>query len=67
MEGIVKWFNEQKGFGFILGDDGIERFVHFSVIQKEGYKSLFQDQKVSFEEGQNDKGMCAINVRIKEE
>lgn len=64
MQGIVKFFSSEKGWGFILGQDGIERFFHYSSIQKEGYKSILADQKVSFEEGQNDKGACAVNVKI---
>ena len=66
MEGIVKFFNESKGWGFITADCGIEFFVHYSAICKEGYKTLLPDQRVSFDEDENDKGKVAINVRIKE-
>jgi len=64
MEGIVKFFNESKGWGFIIADDGTKIFVHFSSINKEGYKTLLPDQRVSFDEGENEKGRCAINVKI---
>ncbi len=62
--GKVKWFNEEKGFGFITPDDGSkDLFVHHSEIQMEGYKSLKDDQKVEFEVGKGQKGPCAINVK----
>ncbi len=67
MEGTVKFFSESKGWGFIKTDNGEELFVHFSSINKEGYKTLFEDQKVSFDEGQNDKGKCAINIKVLDE
>ena len=54
MKGTVKWFNKEKGFGFITGEDGKDVFAHFSQIQKEGFKELFEGQEVEFEitEGQ---------------
>jgi len=67
LEGIVKFFSEKKGWGFIKADDGSDLFFHFSSIQKAGYKSVFEDQKVSFEEGENEKGKCAINVKVLDE
>jgi len=67
MEGIVKFFNESKGWGFITADDGTQIFVHFSAINKEGYKTLFPDQRVSFDEGENEKGKTVINVKVIEE
>ena len=62
-EGTVKWFNADKGYGFITPDEGGEDlFVHFSAIQSQGYKTLDEGQKVSFEVGQGQKGPQAQNV-----
>jgi CspA family cold shock protein len=61
--GTVKWFNESKGFGFIAQDDGGEDvFVHFSAIQGNGFKTLAENQKVTFELQQGPKGPQAANV-----
>ncbi len=56
MNGTVKWFNAEKGFGFITGEDGNDVFAHFSQINSEGYKSLDEGQKVTYDvvEGQKD-------------
>ncbi|WP_327355200.1 cold-shock protein [Streptomyces sp. NBC_01304] len=63
--GTVKWFNAEKGFGFIAQDgDGPDVFVHFSAIQADGYRSLEEDQKVEFEITQGPKGPQADNVRV---
>ena len=62
MKGTVKWFNSEKGFGFITGEDGNDLFLHFSEIQKEGYKSLDEGQEVSYEVGEGQKGPQAVNV-----
>ena len=62
--GIVKWFNEGKGFGFIAPDDGgKDLFAHFKEIQGTGFKTLAEGQKVSFEVGQGPKGPQAANIR----
>ena len=61
--GTVKWFNEQKGFGFITPDDGgDDLFVHHSEVRTAGRASLDEGQKVEFEVGQGKKGPCATNV-----
>jgi len=63
-EGTVKWFNADKGFGFIAQDGGGEDvFVHFSAIQSSGYRSLEDNQRVEFEVTQGQKGPQAENVR----
>jgi len=63
--GTVKWFNAEKGFGFITPDDGSpDLFVHYSTIQAAGYKSLEENQKVEFEVTQGQKGPQAANVRV---
>ena len=62
--GTVKWFNADKGFGFITPDDGgKDLFVHHSEIQVGGYKSLDEGQKVDYVVGQGQKGPCATNVK----
>ena len=60
--GVVKWFNESKGFGFITQEDGTDVFVHFSAIQGDGFKSLAEGEKVSFEVTEGEKGLQAANV-----
>jgi len=61
--GTVKWFRNEKGYGFITGEDGQDVFVHFSAITMEGYKSLEEGQKVTFDVTQGPKGLQASNVR----
>jgi cold shock protein len=60
--GVVKWFNDAKGFGFIQQDNGVDVFVHFSSIQGDGFKSLAEGDQVSFEITQGAKGPQAANV-----
>jgi CspA family cold shock protein len=62
-EGKVKWFNESKGFGFIEQDGGGDVFVHFSAIQAEGFKTLSEGQRVSFDVQKGKKGLEAENVK----
>jgi CspA family cold shock protein len=64
MNGTVKWFNADKGFGFITGDDGVDVFAHFSQIQVDGFKTLEEGQKVSFEIAQGPKGPQAENIVV---
>ena len=62
--GVVKWFSNEKGFGFITPDEGSkDLFVHHSSIQADGYRSLAEGAKVEYESEQGDKGPKAINVR----
>ncbi len=64
--GTVKWFNAEKGFGFITPDDGgKDLFVHHSEIKASGYASLDEGQSVSYEEGEGKKGPCATNVEAR--
>lgn len=61
-EGTVKWFNSEKGFGFIEVEGGEDVFVHFSAIQGDGYKTLEENQRVTFDIVQGPKGPQAANV-----
>jgi CspA family cold shock protein len=61
--GTVKWFNSEKGYGFISQEDGPDVFVHFSAISGSGYRNLEENQKVEFDITQGQKGPQAANVR----
>ena len=62
MQGKVKWFNKEKGFGFIERDDGNDVFVHFSAIQQDGFKTLQEGEAVEFDIVEGPKGLQAANV-----
>lgn len=65
-QGTVKWFNAEKGFGFITGEDGKDVFAHFSQIQKEGFKTLEEGQRVSFDiqkDAKDANKVSAINIK----
>ena len=64
LEGKVKWFNEEKGFGFIEKNDGEDVFVHFSAIQAAGFKTLTEGQSVRFDVVPGKKGPAAENVTV---
>ena len=62
MTGTVKWFNEKKGFGFILGEDGKDYFLHFSNIEKQGFKTVLEGERVSFEVENSGRGPQATKI-----
>ena len=64
LKGTVKWFNKDKGFGFISGEDGNDYFVHYSNINAKGFRSLEEGQAVSFEVTEGAKGPVASNVTV---
>ncbi len=64
MQGTVKWFNPEKGYGFITRDNGEDLFVHFSAIKKDGYKVLEDGQRVEFDIENGQRGPQAVNVKI---
>lgn len=61
-KGTVKWFNSDKGFGFITGEDGQDVFAHFSAIQADGFKSLDEGQAVTFDTEEGQRGLQATNI-----
>ena len=63
VEGTVKWFNEKKGYGFLSREDGDDVFVHYSAIEKKGFKTLREGQAVEFEIQDGPKGPQAVNVK----
>ncbi len=62
-QGVVKWFNDAKGYGFITQEDGQDVFVHYSAIQGSGFRSLAEGDRVEFEVTQGPKGLQAANVK----
>ena len=64
MKGTVKWFNKEKGFGFITGEDGKDVFVHYSSINSEGFKTLEEGQTVTYEVVERDSGQQDNNVTV---
>jgi CspA family cold shock protein len=62
MKGVVKWFDSDKGYGFISSEEGKDVFVHFSAIQAEGYKALQEGDQVEFDVNDGDRGPQAANV-----
>lgn len=64
MQGNVKWFNNQKGYGFITDDNGQDVFVHYSAIQMDGFKSIAENARVEFDVVDGEKGAQAQNVTI---
>ncbi|WP_279381204.1 cold shock domain-containing protein [Fusibacter tunisiensis] len=64
MNGTVKWFNADKGFGFITGEDGRDVFAHFSQINSDGFRTLEEGQNVTFEVTQGTKGPQAENISV---
>lgn len=67
MKGTVKWFNAEKGFGFITDENGVDVFVHFSEIKMNGYKTLEEGEEVNFDVKETPKGNLAQNVTVVEE
>lgn len=63
-KGVVKWFNDKKGFGFIKKEDGNDVFVHYSGVAGDGFKTLAEGDKVEFEIENGEKGPRAVSVRI---
>ena len=63
-QGTVKWFNSEKGYGFITREDNSDIFVHFSSIAKDGFKSLDEGQKVEFVVTNSDRGLQAVEVTL---
>ena len=63
MQGTVKWFDSKKGYGFIVGPEGKDIFVHFSVIEGEGFRSLRDGEQVDYEYREGDKGLLANSVK----
>ncbi|WP_304156674.1 cold-shock protein [Fusobacterium ulcerans] len=65
LKGTVKWFNQEKGFGFLTSEDGADYFVHFTGIVGEGFRTLEEGQEVTFEVSEGKKGPMAVEVSAK--
>ncbi|HMN95043.1 MAG TPA: cold shock domain-containing protein [Phycisphaerales bacterium] len=63
MEGVVKWFDPRKGYGFVLGPEGQDIFVHYSKIQSDGFRTLRDGERVRYSAALGDKGWCVSTVR----
>ncbi len=63
-KGVIKWFNEKKGYGFITNEDGTEVFVHYTGIEGEGFRTVTEGARVEFEIEKGDKGPRAVSVKI---
>jgi len=63
MKGVVKWFNDSKGYGFVTTEDGADVFVHHSAIEMDGFRTLRQGEEVEFEVREGPKGQQAANVK----
>ena len=66
-EGEVTWFNDQKGFGFITGDDGMDVFVHYTEIVRDGFQTLEAGERVTYDVTDEEVGPKAVEVRLKED
>ena len=64
MTGTVKWFNNQKGYGFISDSEGNDIFVHYSGLVMDGFKTLEEGQKVTFDTAEGNRGLQAVNVHV---
>ena len=64
MTGTVKWFNGEKGYGFITGEDGNDVFAHYSQIKADGFKTLEEGQKVNYDVAKGPKGLQAENITV---
>ena len=64
LQGKVKWFNKEKGFGFLTSEDGLDYFVHFTGIVGEGFRTLEEGQEVTFEVSEGKKGPMAVEVSV---
>lgn len=66
MKGTVKWFSDEKGYGFLKADDGKDFFAHYTGINQAGFKTLVEGQRVEFDIEDNDRGPVAVNITVLE-